>query len=71
MTESLPDGLKQSYLDTIPLKRFGSVDDIAKAVAWLAGDDASYVTGQIVSVNGGMVCLVAPREPFPRCFHFF
>lgn len=55
MTEALPAELKKSYMDTIPLKRFGSVDDIAKAVAWLAGDDASYVTGQIVSVNGGMV----------------
>ncbi|MGN0832368.1 MAG: 3-oxoacyl-[acyl-carrier-protein] reductase [Kiritimatiellia bacterium] len=55
MTEALPDALKQSYLDTIPLKRFGSVDDIAKAVAWLVSDDAAYVTGQIVSVNGGMV----------------
>ena len=55
MTEALPDDLKKSYMDTIPLKRFGSVDDVAKAVAWLASDDASYVTGQIVSVNGGMV----------------
>ena len=55
LTEALPDDLKKSYMDTIPLKRFGSVDDVAKAVAWLASDDASYVTGQIVSVNGGMV----------------
>ena len=39
----------------IPLKRFGEAEDIAKAVVWLAGDDSSYVTGQIISVNGGMV----------------
>ena len=55
MTEGLPDDLKQSYLATIPLKRFGQVDDIAKAVAWLVSDDSSYVTGQVISVNGGMV----------------
>ena len=55
MTEGLPDELKKSYMDSIPLRRFGKVDDIAKAVAWLAGDDSSYVTGQIISVNGGMV----------------
>ena len=55
MTEVLPDDLKQSYLATIPLKRFGQVDDIAKAVAWLVSDDSSYVTGQVISVNGGMV----------------
>ena len=55
MTEGLPDDLKQSYLATIPLKRFGQVDDIAKAVAWLVSDDSSYVPGQVISVNGGMV----------------
>ena len=55
MTEGLPEELKKAYMDTIPLRRFGKVDDIAKAVLWLAGDDSSYVTGQIISVNGGMV----------------
>ena len=55
MTESLPEAIKQSYMDTIPLKRFGTAADIAKAVAWLAGDESAYVTGQIISVNGGMV----------------
>ena len=55
MTEGLSDEIKKSYLDSIPLKRFGKVDDIAKAVAWLVSDDASYVTGQILSVNGGMI----------------
>ena len=47
--------VKKAYMDTIPLRRFGTADDIAKAVAWLAGDEASYVTGQIISVNGGMI----------------
>ena len=55
MTEGLSDEIKKSYLDSIPLKRFGKVGDIAKAVAWLGSDDASYVTGQILSVNGGMI----------------
>ena len=55
MTEGLSDEIKKSCMDSIPLKRFGKVDDIAKAVAWLCGDDASYITGQIVSVNGGMI----------------
>jgi len=55
MTDVLPDDVKKAYMDTIPLKRFGTADDIAKAVAWLAGDESSYVTGQIISVNGGMI----------------
>ena len=55
MTDVLPDDVKKSYMEMIPLKRFGTADDIAKAVAWLAGDDAAYVTGQIISVNGGML----------------
>ena len=55
MTDVLPDEVKKSYMDMIPLKRFGTAEDIAKAVAWLAGDDAAYVTGQIISVNGGML----------------
>ena len=55
MTEGLSDEIKKSCMDSIPLKRFGKVDDIAKAVAWLCGDDSSYVTGQIISVNGGMI----------------
>ena len=55
MTEGLSDEIKKSCMDSIPLKRFGKVDDIAKAVAWLCGDDSSYVTGQVISVNGGMI----------------
>ncbi len=55
MTDVLPEDVRKAYMDTIPLKRFGTAEDIAKAVAWLAGDDSSYVTGQIISVNGGMI----------------
>jgi len=55
MTDVLPDDVKKAYMDTIPLKRFGTAEDIAKAVAWLAGDESAYVTGQIISVNGGMI----------------
>lgn len=55
MTEGLSDEIKKSYMDSISLKRFGKVDDIAKAVVWLCGDDSSYVTGQVISVNGGMI----------------
>ena len=55
MTDVLPEDVKKAYMDTIPLKRFGTAEDIAKAVAWLAGDESAYVTGQIISVNGGMI----------------
>ena len=55
MTDVLPEDVKKAYMETIPLRRFGTAEDIAKAVAWLASDDASYVTGQILSVNGGMI----------------
>jgi 3-oxoacyl-[acyl-carrier protein] reductase len=55
MTDVLPDDVKQRYMDTIPLRRFGTADDIANAVVWLASDGAAYVTGQIISVNGGMI----------------
>ena len=55
MTDVLPDDVKRQYAETIPLRRFGEACDVANAVAWLASDAASYVTGQVISVNGGMV----------------
>ena len=55
MTDVLSESVRKAYMDTIPLKRFGTARDIANAVAWLSGDDAAYVTGQIISVNGGMI----------------
>ena len=54
MTEGLPDEVKRSCMDSTSLKRFGKPEDVANAVAWLCGDGASYVTGQIIGVNGGM-----------------
>ena len=55
MTDVLPDAVKQKMLDVIPMKKFGEVSDIAKAVSFLAGDKAEYITGQVLSVNGGML----------------
>ena len=55
MTEVLPDNVKQQMLSIIPLRKFGEVADIAKAVAFLSSDNAAYITGQVISVNGGML----------------
>jgi len=54
MTDKLPDPVKDAAKQMIPLRRFGSVDDVAKAVAFLASDDAGYITGQVLCVDGGM-----------------
>lgn len=54
MTSSLNQEVKDAALARIPLKRFGSVDDIAAAVVFLAGDGAGYITGHVLDVNGGM-----------------
>lgn len=56
MTAALPEEAQKAYLAQIPLKRLGSVDDIAAAVAFLASDRAAYITGQILAVNGGLYC---------------
>jgi 3-oxoacyl-[acyl-carrier protein] reductase len=55
MTASLSDELKQTAVKQIPLGRVGSVEDVASAVAFLASDDAAYITGHVLSVNGGML----------------
>ena len=54
MTDVLPETQKEAILATIPGKRFGHVEDIAGAVAFLAGEDARDITGQTIHVNGGM-----------------
>ncbi|MDL2279321.1 3-oxoacyl-[acyl-carrier-protein] reductase [Desulfovibrio sp. OttesenSCG-928-G11] len=56
MTLALSDDIRGQYLDHIPLKRFGSAEDVAEAVAFLASDKAAYITGQVLAVNGGMYC---------------
>jgi len=54
MTKDLPEELKQTILGRIPLARMGTPEDVAAAVKFLASDDASYITGQVLAVNGGM-----------------
>ena len=55
MTESLDPKVLEGWLETIPLKRAGSVEDIANACLYLGSDLSTYVTGQVLSVNGGML----------------
>ena len=55
MTEGLPQDLKESALKMIPLGRIGAVEDVANAVAFLASEDAAYITGHVLNVNGGML----------------
>ena len=54
MTDVLSDDIKDGMLQQIPLKHFGDTKDIADAVSFLASDRASYITGQVLHVNGGM-----------------
>ena len=54
MTSVLPEAVKQKYLASIPLGRAGTIADVANAVKFLVSDDASYITGHVLSVNGGM-----------------
>jgi len=55
MTRSLPETARQALLTQIPLQRLGQPDDVASAVVFLASDLASYITGQVLVVDGGMV----------------
>jgi 3-oxoacyl-[acyl-carrier protein] reductase len=54
MTKVLPEEVRNKMLATVPLKRMGTPDDIAGAVKFLAGDEAAYITGHVLDVNGGM-----------------
>ena len=54
MTQGLPDMVKDEMLKRIPLKRLGNAVDVAHAVAFLASDEANYITGETLHVNGGM-----------------
>ena len=54
MTSALGEDQRAKLLEAIPLARLGRADDISKAVAFLVSDDASYITGQVLHVNGGM-----------------
>lgn len=54
MTAALPDEQQQAYLSSIPAGRFGRADEIAATAAWLAGDDAGYISGAVIPVDGGL-----------------
>ena len=55
LTRDLLARMEQTILPQIPLGRFGTVEDVANAIAFLASDEASYITGQVLVVDGGMV----------------
>ncbi len=55
MTNVLKDEIKEAIEETIPLKRLGTAEDVAKVVKFLASDDSNYITGQVINVDGGML----------------
>ena len=55
MTEVLPENIRQKMLDAIPMGRFGVPEDVANVVLFLAGPGSSYMTGQVLTISGGMV----------------
>lgn len=55
MTDQLPEKVKEATLASIPLKRYGTVKEVADTVCFLASDSASYITGQVIQINGGMI----------------
>ncbi|MDR2077020.1 MAG: 3-oxoacyl-[acyl-carrier-protein] reductase [Desulfovibrio sp.] len=56
MTSGLSDRIQAEYLNLIPLRRYGTPQDVAEAAAFLASDAAAYITGQVLTVDGGMYC---------------
>jgi len=54
MTENLPEDIKKMFMDGIPMKKFGLPKDVSSAVVFLLSDEASYITGQVIGVNGGL-----------------
>ena len=54
ITDVLSDTIKNKYKEIIPLSRFGKAEDVAKAVLFLASDDSSYITGEVLKINGGL-----------------
>jgi 3-oxoacyl-[acyl-carrier protein] reductase len=54
MTENLPEDVKKAFMDSIPVKRFGTPEEVAGVVRFLLSDAAAYITGQVINVNGGM-----------------
>ncbi len=54
MTESLPEAVKKTFLDLIPMKRFGTPGEVAHIIKFLLSEEAAYITGQVINVNGGI-----------------
>ena len=54
MTEALPDDVRKAWIENIPLRRAGRVEDIANVATFLASDLSSYISGQVIQVDGGM-----------------
>ncbi len=54
MTAVLPDAVKEAAMNVIPVRKFGTPEDVAKAIGFLASDEAGYITGQVLCVDGGM-----------------
>ena len=54
MTDKLADSVKESALASIPMKKFGAVQDVANVVKFLCSEDSTYITGQVIAVDGGM-----------------
>ena len=54
MTQALPDDIRKEWIGKIPLRRGGQVEDIANVATFLASDMSSYVSGQVIQVDGGM-----------------
>ena len=57
LTQALPDALKEEITARTPLGRFGTTEEVANAVAFLASDEAAYITGQVLAVDGGLVMM--------------
>ncbi|WP_010252470.1 3-oxoacyl-[acyl-carrier-protein] reductase [Acetivibrio cellulolyticus] len=55
MTEVLPENVKENYLNSIPQKRYGTPEDVANVVGFLVSEEANYITGQVINIDGGLV----------------
>jgi 3-oxoacyl-[acyl-carrier protein] reductase len=55
MTKDLSDEVRENFMKNVPLKRYGTTDDVAEAVLFLVSPAASYITGQVLNIDGGMV----------------